>query len=60
MREKLGLHACTKVIYKIESGRLVVEPVPSLKEVLQKKTVVEITLDEFYKFRRELSKKAET
>ena len=60
IREKLGLHACTKVIYKIESGRLVVEPVPSLKEVLQKKTVVEITLDEFHKFRRELSKKAET
>jgi len=60
IREKLGLHACTKVIYKIESGRLVVEPVPSLKEVLQKKPVVEITLEEFYKFRRELSKRAET
>ena len=60
IREKLGLRACTKVIYKIESGRLVVEPIPSLKEVLQKKPVVEITLEEFYKFRRELSKKAET
>ena len=60
MREKLGLHACTKVIYKIESGRLVVEPVPSLREVLHKKTVVEITLDEFHKFRKELSKKAES
>ena len=60
LREKLGLHACTKVIYKIESGRLVVEPVPSLKEVLQRKPAVEITLDEFHKFRKELSKKAET
>ena len=60
IREKLGLKACTKVIYKIESGRLIVEPIPSLEEVLQKKPVVEITLEEFYKFRRELSKKAET
>ena len=60
IREKLGLRACTKVIYKIESGRLIVEPVPSLKEVLQKKPAVEISLDEFHKFRKELSKKAET
>ncbi len=59
-REKLGLRACTKVIYKIESGRLIVEPVRSLKEVLQKKPSVEITLEEFHKFRKELSKKAET
>jgi bifunctional DNA-binding transcriptional regulator/antitoxin component of YhaV-PrlF toxin-antitoxin module len=60
LREKLGLRAFTKVIYKIESGRLVVEPVPSLKEVLQKKPSVEITLEEFHRFRKELSKKAET
>lgn len=59
IREKLGLRACTKIIYKIESGRLVVEPVPSLKEVLQRKPIVEITLDEFHRFRKELSKKAE-
>ena len=60
IREKLGLKACTKVIYKIESGRLIVDPIPILEAVLQKKPVVEITLEEFYKFRRELSKKAET
>lgn len=60
MREKLGLNACTKVIYKIESGRLIVEPIPSLKEVLKKKPAVEITLEEFHKFRKELSRKAET
>ena len=59
-REKLGLRACTKVIYKIESGRLIVEPVPSLKEVLQKKPALEITLEESHKFRKELSKNAET
>jgi len=58
--EKLGLHARTRVIFKIESGRLIVEPVPSLKEVLQKKTAVEIRLEKFHKFRKEFSKKAET
>ena len=36
-----------------------VEPVPSLREVLQKKPIVEITLHEFHKFRKDLSKKAE-
>jgi bifunctional DNA-binding transcriptional regulator/antitoxin component of YhaV-PrlF toxin-antitoxin module len=60
IREKLGLRARTKIIYKIESGRLIVEPVPALKEVLQKKPAVEITLEEFHNFRKELSKKAET
>lgn len=32
--EKLGLKAQAKVIYKVEDGRLVVEPVPSIEEVL--------------------------
>jgi len=60
LREKLGLQACTRIIYKIEQGRLIVEPVPSLKEVLQEKPTIEITLEEFHKQRQNLSKKAET
>ena len=56
MRDKLGLKACTKVIFKIESGRLIVEPVPTLKDMLEMGTSVEITLEEFYKFRKELSR----
>lgn len=59
IREKLKLNACTKVIYKIESGRLIVEPVPSLEEVFKEKPSVEITFEEFYKHRKELSTKAE-
>ena len=59
IREKLKLNAHTKVIYKIEAGRLIVEPIPSLKEVLEEKPSVEITLEEFHKHRRELSTKAE-
>ena len=60
MREKLGLKACSKIIFKIESGRLIVEPVPTIKEILQEGTSVEITLEEFYKDRRALSRLAET
>jgi bifunctional DNA-binding transcriptional regulator/antitoxin component of YhaV-PrlF toxin-antitoxin module len=60
IRRRLGLRAHTKVIYKIESGRLVVEPVPSLEEVLKENLPVEITLEEFHKHRKELSRKTET
>ncbi len=60
IREKLKLNAATKVIYKIESGRLIVEPVPSLEEVFREKPSVEITFEEFHKHRKELSTKAET
>ena len=55
IREKLKLNASTKVLYKIESGRLIVEPVPSLEEVFQEKPSVEISIEEFHKDRKELS-----
>ena len=60
IREKLGLRAHVKVIYKIEEGRLVVEPVPSLEDVLKEPPSVEVTVEEFHGFRRELSRKAES
>ncbi len=60
IREKLGLRAHVKVIYKIEDGRLVVEPVPSLEDVLKEPPSVEVTLEEFHGFRRKLSRKAES
>ena len=59
IREKLKLNAHTKVIYKIEAGRLIVEPILSLKEVLEEKPSVEITFEDFQKQRKELSTKAE-
>jgi hypothetical protein len=59
IREKLKLNAHSKVIYKIEAGRLIVEPIPTLKEMLEEKPSVEITLEEFHKQRKELSMKAE-
>jgi bifunctional DNA-binding transcriptional regulator/antitoxin component of YhaV-PrlF toxin-antitoxin module len=60
LRETLGLRPNTRVIYKIEEGRLVVEPVPRLEHVLRETPTLEMTLDEFHKFRKELSKKAES
>jgi len=60
IRDKLGLHAHVRVIYKIEQGKLVVEPVPTLEEVLKEPASVEITLEEFRKHRKELSQKAES
>ncbi len=60
IREKLGLRAHVRVIYKIEGERLVVEPVPSLEDVLKEPSSVEITLEEFHELRKELSRKAES
>ncbi len=60
IREELGLRPHTKVIYKVEGNRLVVEPIPSLEDVLKKQPSVEITLEEFHEFRRELSRRAES
>jgi len=60
IREKLGLRAHARVIYNIEDGRLLVEIVPSLEEVLKEPPIVEIALEEFHKHREELSRKAES
>ena len=60
IRESLGLRPNVRVIYRIEGGILVVEPVPSLEEVLKEPPSVEITIEEFYKHRKELSRKAES
>ena len=60
IREELGLRANVKVIYKIEEGRLVVEPVPSLEEVLGEPPSVEVTLDELHGFRKELPRRTES
>jgi AbrB family looped-hinge helix DNA binding protein len=60
IREKLGLQAHTQIIYKIEDNKLIVEPVPSLQEVIKEPSAVEITLQDFHKHRKELSQKAES
>jgi len=60
LRDKAGLSPARRVIYKLEEGRLVVEPIPALDDLLAQKPEVEITTAEFKRHRRELSKKTET
>jgi AbrB family looped-hinge helix DNA binding protein len=59
IREKLGLKPHVKVVYRVEEGKLIVEPIPSLEDVLKEPMLIEITLEEFHKFRKELSRKVE-
>jgi len=47
------------VIYRVEEGRLIVEPIPNLEDVLKEPPSVETTLEEFHSFRRELPRRAE-
>ena len=60
IREKLGLRPGTVIDIKVEDDRLIVRPVPKVKDLLKEPSQVEITLEEFHKFRRELSKRAES
>lgn len=59
LREKLGLEPQGRVVYRIEKGRLIVEPIPSLEEVLSEPPVVKVSVEEFRGFRKELSRRAE-
>ncbi|MHA1712568.1 MAG: AbrB/MazE/SpoVT family DNA-binding domain-containing protein [Candidatus Ranarchaeia archaeon] len=60
IRDKLGLHPKVKVIYKVEDGRLIVEPIPNLEHVLEEKTAITISLNEARQHRRKLSEAAES
>ena len=60
IREKLGLHPHTVVIYRIKEGKLIVEPVPKIEDVLKEPPVVKETIKEFHEFRHKLSREAET
>jgi AbrB family looped-hinge helix DNA binding protein len=60
IREKLGLRPHTRVIYTVKDGRLIVEPVPRLADMLNEPQEVETDARELKAFRKELSKKAES
>jgi bifunctional DNA-binding transcriptional regulator/antitoxin component of YhaV-PrlF toxin-antitoxin module len=60
IRERLGLRAHARILYRIEDGRLVVERIPTLEEALKETPSVETTLEEFHKLRKEISRKAES
>lgn len=60
MRERLGLEPRTRIIYREEEGRLIVEPILKLEDTLAEPPEIEITLEEFHASRRELSKRMES
>ena len=59
LRDKARLKPSSRVTYAVEEGKLVVEPIPSLADVMTELPMVEISTVEFKRFRRQLSKKAE-
>jgi len=59
LREQAGLKPYSRVNYRLEGGRLIVESIPSLHELLKQPSDVEISLSEFKRSRRELSERAE-
>jgi bifunctional DNA-binding transcriptional regulator/antitoxin component of YhaV-PrlF toxin-antitoxin module len=59
IRRALGLKPGMKVRYTLEGKKLVVEPVPSLDDLLKMEPTVKISLKEVYQHRRELSARLE-
>ena len=59
IRERLGLEPGTRVVYRVERGALVVEPIPSLEDVLGEEPAIEVSLEELHELRRELSREVE-
>ena len=59
LREAVGLQPHSDVRYRAEEGRLVVEPVPSLREVLKEPPEVTIPPGEVRALRSKLSREAE-
>ncbi|MEM1610816.1 MAG: AbrB/MazE/SpoVT family DNA-binding domain-containing protein [Sulfolobales archaeon] len=60
IREKLRLKPGMRVIFKVRDGILVVEPIPNIEDVLKEPTYVRIEIDEFHKFRKEISRRVES
>lgn len=60
LRSELGLKPGQKIFYYIQNGRLIVEPIPDLAELLQnKKTKIAVSLEELQEDRHQLSRSVE-
>jgi len=55
----LGLKPHMKVIYRVEGDKLVIEVIPRIEDILKQSPEIEITLNEFHRFRKKLSGEAE-
>ena len=60
LRKELGLEPGMKILFFIHNGRLVVEPIPEISEILnQRKDLKAISMEELKNERRALSKSLE-
>jgi bifunctional DNA-binding transcriptional regulator/antitoxin component of YhaV-PrlF toxin-antitoxin module len=59
IRRALGLRPGMKVRFRVEGKRLVVEPVPTVDDLLKMETSVSVTLKEMREDRKRLSKRLE-
>ncbi|MDG6982931.1 MAG: AbrB/MazE/SpoVT family DNA-binding domain-containing protein [Nitrososphaerota archaeon] len=59
IRRALGLRPGMKVRFRVEGHRLIVEPMPTVEDLLKMGTTVSVTLDELREDRRRLSGRLE-
>jgi len=59
LRRALNLKPGTKVRYRIEGAKLIVEPIPTVDELAERKPTVTIALKELWGDRRKLSAELE-
>lgn len=61
LRKKLGLEAGRKIIYYIYNGKLIVEPIPTVKSILSENLkLINISKQEIEEDRKQIIKEAET
>ena len=59
VRKALGLKPGMKVRFRVEGRRLVVEPIPTVRELMEMEPMTTVTLEELREDRKELSRRLE-
>lgn len=59
IREKLGLTPNTRILYRVQDGRLIIEPVPSLEELMSQENMHTVSLTELREERETISRRVE-
>ena len=59
VRRALGLKPGMKVRFRVEGRRLVVEPIPTVRELMEMEPMTTVTLEELREDRKELSRRLE-
>ena len=59
VRRALGLRPGMKLRFRVEGRRLVVEPIPTVRELMEMEPMTTVTLEELREDRKELSRRLE-